>query len=155
MGKTLGLDLGTNSIGWALIDKNKQEIIKTGIRIFPAGVENAATKKEESKNAKRRLSRQARRQTYRRRLRRIALLSALIDQGMCPLSHSELSQWKNYKKGSPRRFPEEGEFSTWLAMNPYELRYRALNGTVSREELGRIFYAFIHRRGFKTGRKKQ
>ncbi len=153
MGKTLGLDLGTNSIGWALIDKDRQHIIKTGVRIFPAGVENTATQKEESKNAKRRMSRQARRQTYRKRLRRIALLSALIDQGMCPLSQEDLKQWKNYSKAYPHRFPDTEAFTNWLALNPYELRYKALNEKISLEELGRIFYTFIHRRGFQTGRK--
>lgn len=37
MKKILGLDLGTNSIGWALIEKNEEtsKIIKTGCRIIP------------------------------------------------------------------------------------------------------------------------
>ena len=39
----LGLDLGPNSIGWALVDddpKNKEEssLIDIGVRVFPAGV---------------------------------------------------------------------------------------------------------------------
>lgn len=32
MGKTLGLDLGTNSIGWALLENNK--VTSYGIQIF-------------------------------------------------------------------------------------------------------------------------
>jgi CRISPR-associated endonuclease Csn1 len=37
MKKILGLDLGTNSIGWALISENeeKKEIIGMGSRIIP------------------------------------------------------------------------------------------------------------------------
>ena len=37
MKKILGLDLGTNSIGWAIIEKedNKGRIIKSGSRIIP------------------------------------------------------------------------------------------------------------------------
>lgn len=35
MKNILGLDLGTNSIGWALIDDEKKKIIKSGIRIIP------------------------------------------------------------------------------------------------------------------------
>ena len=35
MGRILGLDLGTNSIGWALIDDNEHKIIKAGSRIIP------------------------------------------------------------------------------------------------------------------------
>ncbi|MCF8363708.1 MAG: hypothetical protein K9G70_13905 [Prolixibacteraceae bacterium] len=34
MNKILGLDLGTNSIGWALIESN--QIIEFGARVFPA-----------------------------------------------------------------------------------------------------------------------
>lgn len=36
MKKILGLDLGTNSIGWALIENNN--ILGMGSRIFPEGV---------------------------------------------------------------------------------------------------------------------
>ena len=41
MSKILGLDLGTNSIGWAIRDnkiKNKNQITATGVLIFPKGV---------------------------------------------------------------------------------------------------------------------
>ena len=40
MAKILGLDLGTNSIGWALIEDNQNKILGLGTRIFPMGVEN-------------------------------------------------------------------------------------------------------------------
>ena len=33
MSRTLGIDLGTNSIGWAIIENNK--IIQKGVNIFP------------------------------------------------------------------------------------------------------------------------
>ena len=33
--KILGLDLGTNSIGWALVDKSEQKIVGLGARIVP------------------------------------------------------------------------------------------------------------------------
>lgn len=35
MKNILGLDLGTNSIGWALIDNESHRIIKSGSRIIP------------------------------------------------------------------------------------------------------------------------
>jgi Uncharacterized protein conserved in bacteria len=35
MAKILGLDLGTNSIGWALVDNTSKQIIKAGSRIIP------------------------------------------------------------------------------------------------------------------------
>ena len=37
--KILGLDLGTNSIGWALIEPENQKIIGMGSRIIPMGAE--------------------------------------------------------------------------------------------------------------------
>jgi len=35
MGKILGLDLGTNSIGWAIVDTEDNKIENCGVRIFP------------------------------------------------------------------------------------------------------------------------
>ena len=35
MGHILGLDLGTNSIGWAVIDNERNTIIDAGSRIIP------------------------------------------------------------------------------------------------------------------------
>ena len=53
MAKILGLDLGTNSIGWALIDDVQNKILGIGSRIFPMGVENLGEGegREMSKNA--------------------------------------------------------------------------------------------------------
>ncbi|NCP53528.1 MAG: hypothetical protein GW817_14960, partial [Flavobacteriales bacterium] len=72
MTKILGLDLGTNSIGWAVVDDKENKILGIGSRIFPEGVKADTIgkgDKEESKNAARRNSRQQRRQFYRKRLR--------------------------------------------------------------------------------------
>ena len=97
--KILGLDLGTNSVGWAVVGSERKKIFDTGVRIFPEGVEPKTIgmgDKEQSKNATRRDKRQMRRQFYRKRLRKIKLLEELIDQQMCPLSKSELGKWKNW-----------------------------------------------------------
>lgn len=40
MGKTLGLDLGTNSIGWALVNNDTNELIECGVKIFPHSSDN-------------------------------------------------------------------------------------------------------------------
>ena len=101
MSKILGLDLGTNSIGWAVVDKENEMIIDAGVRIFPEGVELKTIglgDKEQSRNATRRDKRQSRRQFYRKRLRKIKLLELLIDQNMCPLSKPELYAWKHWNK---------------------------------------------------------
>ncbi|GGD27186.1 type II CRISPR RNA-guided endonuclease Cas9 [Flavobacterium orientale] len=164
MGKILGLDLGTNSIGWALIDDIENKIIDSGVRIFPEGVVAKTIgqgEKEESKNASRRNSRQQRRGFYRKRLRKIKLLRTLINLKMCPLSHSELdiwSKWDKKKKKDGRmapeiHLPENHPYCIWLKQNPYLLRDRALNEDISLQEFGRVLYHLIQRRGFLSNRK--
>ena len=36
--KTLGLDIGTNSIGWGIVDEAAGKIEDCGVYIFPEGV---------------------------------------------------------------------------------------------------------------------
>lgn len=159
MAKILGLDLGTNSIGWAVVDTTKEKIIDTGVRVFPEGVEPKTIgqgDKEKSKNATRRDHRQLRRQFYRKRLRKIRLLQVLIEQEMCPLTIQELNEWKNWdkiKKADGRKFPSNPDFDEWIRQNPYDLREKALKEELTQFELGRIFYHLIQRRGFLSNRK--
>ena len=42
MAKVLGLDLGTNSIGWAIVEKDGTEftLVDKGVRIFSEGVKS-------------------------------------------------------------------------------------------------------------------
>ena len=149
MAKILGLDLGTNSIGWALIEDNQNKILGLGTRIFPMGVENLGDGEGEiSKNASRTGARGVRRQFFRRRLRKQILLKALSENKMCPLEASDFQEWKRNK-----RFPIE-KLATWFALNPYELRQKALIEKLSLEEIGRIFYHLIQRRGFLSNSRK-
>ncbi|MFV8363374.1 type II CRISPR RNA-guided endonuclease Cas9 [Flavobacterium sp. ZT3P35] len=143
MAKILGLDLGTNSIGWALIDDKVNKIIGMGSRIFPVGVDNLGDGEGElSKNASRTSARGTRRQFFRKKLRKKVLLKELASLNMCPLTNQNFDDWKITKK-----FPSK-ELATWFALNPYELRHRALNEKLNFEEIGRIFYHLIQRRGF-------
>ena len=170
MGRILGLDLGTNSIGWAIVEGNinsegqvseYHSILDSGVRIFPEGLEPDTIGKgqnEKSRNAKRREFRQKRRQFYRKRLRKIKLLEILIEKNMCPLKMEDLNKWKIYHKDSSnnkREFPNSTEFHDWLKLNPYELRKKAINEDISLEELGRILYHLIQRRGFVSSRKEK
>ena len=150
MAKILGLDLGTNSIGWALIEDNQNKILGLGTRIFPMGVENLGEGegREMSKNAGRTGARGVRRQFFRRRLRKQILLKALSENKMCPLEASDFQEWKRNK-----RFPIE-KLTAWFALNPYELRQKALIEKLSLEEIGRIFYHLIQRRGFLSNSRK-
>ncbi|MCF8226908.1 MAG: hypothetical protein K9J30_13610 [Bacteroidales bacterium] len=159
MSKILGLDLGSNSLGWAIVDDEAQTIIDSGVRIFPEGVENLGDgEREKSRNAQRREHRQTRRQFFRKRLRKTHLLRLLIDQGMCPLSHDALdryAKWHKDEKKEGRKFPDSEEFVAWLRMNPYALRKKALDDSLTHHEMGRVLYHMIMRRGFLSGRKSK
>lgn len=157
--KILGLDLGTNSIGWAIIDKKNQNIIDAGVRIFQEGVKKDTIgkgDKEESKNSERRQHRQARRLNFRKRIRKAHLLKLLIDHKMVPLSYDELNNWRYWSedlKTSGKIFPSGDVFVGWLKQNPYQLRHKALREDITLYEFGRILYHFIQRRGFLSSRK--
>jgi len=149
MAKILGLDLGTNSIGWALIDDVQNKILGIGSRIFPMGVENLGDGDGEiSKNASRTGARGVRRQFFRRKLRKKVLLKALAENKMCPMVAQDFKDWKKTKE-----FPS-AKLANWFALNPYELRQKALNEKLSLEEIGRIFYHLIQRRGFLSNSRK-
>jgi len=146
MKKILGLDLGTNSIGWALIESEGKKILGMGSRIFPEGVIDLGQGegREMSKNSSRTEDRGKRRQFFRRRLRKKILLRELSRYNMCPLTSEDIEEWKENKM-----FPEK-KLRDWFAMNPYELRAKALEGELTLHELGRIFYHLIQRRGFQS-----
>ncbi|MFC2186154.1 type II CRISPR RNA-guided endonuclease Cas9 [Peijinzhouia sedimentorum] len=147
MALIFSFDLGTNSIGGAVIDSTKKKILWSGVNIFPMGVVNLGDGqgREMSKNATRRIARGVRKQIYRRKLRKKLLLKHLIRFGMCPVTLDELDVWKNEKQ-----FPKSKEVIEWFKINPYELRDRAINGELTKHELGRVFYHLAQRRGFQS-----
>ncbi len=133
MARILGLDLGTNSIGWAVVDNENKQIFGTGVRIFQEGVENLGQgEREISRNATRREARSARRQHFRRKLRKKLMLELLRKNNMCPPAE------------------DEAEMKEWFRMNPYELRKKALYEAIRLPELGRVFYHMTQRRGFQS-----
>lgn len=155
MAKILGLDLGTNSIGWAIRDTNKEvnQIIDANVIVFPQGV--GEEKGVEFSLASERTKHRASRKLYRRRKqRKTDLLNLLIENGFCPLSSDELLLWSVYRKGQEMKYPTGNyEFSEWIKINSYEVRAKAVNSKVSKLELGRALYHMCQRRGFKSGRK--
>ena len=152
MRKTLGLDLGTNSLGWAVLDDITGDIVDKGVVVFPEGID-AANDTLETPAAIRRAARMARRMKFRRKLRKWALLKVLIDNKMCPMSAQELETWKKsgvYPTGNKA-------FVGWLKStdksNPYADRAAAASGKVAPLVLGRALYHIAQRRGFKSSRK--
>jgi len=155
MNRTLGLDLGTNSLGWAILDDLTGDILDKGVVIFPEGADLDAGTSLETPAAVRRAARMSRRMKFRRKLRKWTLLKVLIDNKMCPLTLSELDDWK--KNG---KYPlTNKEFIKWLKStdteNPYCDRSAAADGKVDSLVLGRALYHICQRRGFKSSRKEE
>lgn len=164
MQKVLGIDLGTNSIGWAIVERdgNKTTLVDKGVHIFQEGV-NRVKGNEEPSVKKRTEARASRRHYFRKRLRKIELLKILVEQKWCPyLSDEALMAWKETKL-----FPLDQDFLVWLRTdeaaksNPYHDRHKCLNETLDlqnkedRFTLGRALYHLNQRRGFLSNRKGQ
>ncbi|MBI4177949.1 type II CRISPR RNA-guided endonuclease Cas9 [bacterium] len=135
MAYILGLDLGTNSIGWACIDPGAKKVLGAGTRIFQEGVNRDTKGKEVSKNETRRMERQSRRQHSRKSQRRDYLKDCLRQNGMFPAK------------------PEEE--AAFFKLDPYALRKRGLDEKLTKLEFGRAIYHLNQRRGFKSGRKSE
>ena len=154
MKRVLGIDLGTNSLGWGIIENKK--VIDCGVLIFEQGI--PLVKGIEAANspaAERTAFRAARRLKYRRRLRKYHTLKILLENGMCPLKLAELKAW--IRQG---HFPlENKDFIAWLnsteESNPYYFRAKAATEQVAPFELGRALYHIAIRRGFKSSKKDQ
>ncbi len=81
---TYSFDVGTNSLGSAVIDLSNNKILHTGVTIFPMGVNLVKGSNEEPKNLTRRLKRQGRRQNFRSRMRKELLAKELMKHKMFP-----------------------------------------------------------------------
>lgn len=129
----LGLDLGTNSLGWAILrlsDANEPiALVKSGVRIFsdgrdPKGASLAVTRRQ---------ARQMRRRRDRLLKRKARLMAALIRRGFMPVD-------------------DEDRHALTL-LDPYELRKQGLDHPLSPQEFGRALLHLNQRRGFKSNRK--
>ena len=155
MSRILGLDVGTNSLGWAILDPFQKKFTDAGVVVFQQGIpDEKGREAERSPAAERRAFRAARRLKFRRRLRKYHTLKVLIANQMCPLTMAELQNWIRNGK-----FPiENRNFIAWLGStkedNPYYFRAKAAERKLPPQELGRAFYHLAIRRGFKSSRKE-
>lgn len=132
----LGLDIGTNSIGWAAVklsdDGEPCGLLDMGVHIFPDGRDEES---KQSNAVQRRMARGQRRSRDRKLSRSNRLMQALINCGL---------------------MPEEAEERKKLeASDPYALRARALDEPLEPFELGRALIHLNQRRGFKSNRKAE
>jgi CRISPR-associated endonuclease Csn1 len=134
MAYRLGLDLGTNSIGWCLLNLNQQQqpdrLLRLGARIFPDG---RKPKDGTSLAVDRRLARQMRKRRDRFLRRRGRLLDALIRHGLMSNDATERKKL--------------------VTLDPYILRKRGLDESLPLAEFGRALFHLNQRRGFRSNRK--
>lgn len=161
--RILGLDTGTNSLGWAVVDRdenNQYTPICRGDLIFTEGVKQEKGI-EFSLAAERTSYRASRRHYFRRRLRKVEVLKVLVKHKLCPpLSDEALNRWHTKKE-----YPLDEDFILWQRTseadnkNPYHDRHiclhRKLNlkdSQTDRYTLGRALYHLTQRRGFLSNR---
>ena len=143
MKKILGLDLGTNSIGWAVVNEaenaeEKSSIVKLGVRVNPLTVDeltNFEKGKSITTNADRTLKRSMRRNLQRYKLRRENLIGILKENGFID-DGTILS--------------ENGNRTTF---ETYRLRAKAATEKISLTELARVLLQLNKKRGYKSSRK--
>lgn len=139
----LGLDLGTNSIGWALVNEaesgdEKSSIIRLGVRVNPLTVDeqqNFEKGKSITTNADRTLKRSMRRNLQRYKLRRENLLEILKE-------HRFISD--------ETILSENGNRTTF---ETYRLRAKAATEEISLDQFARVLMMINKKRGYKSSRK--
>jgi len=141
--RILGLDLGTNSIGWAVVneaesDEERSSITRLGVRVNPLTSEelsNFEKGKSITTNANRTLKRTMRRNLQRYKLRRENLINVLKNHDLisdeCVLS-------------------ENGNRTTF---ETYRLRAKAASDKISLEQFARVLLMINKTRGYKSSRK--
>ena len=139
----LGLDIGSNSVGWCVLDLARSEeflsdsyklepyaIRAMGVRIFPDGRDAQG---KTSLATDRREARSQRRQRDRFLYRKKRLIRTLVRYGLMPTAPEYRKQME--------------------AKDPYALRAKGVTGKLEPYELGRALFHLGQRRGFKSNRK--
>lgn len=133
----LGLDIGTNSIGWWLYETNGEGastqiagVIDGGVRIFSDGRD---PKSKTSLAVDRRAARAMRRRRDRYLRRRATLMKLLASTGLMPANPAAAKALE--------------------ALDPYALRANGLDEVLPLTHFGRALFHLNQRRGFKSNRK--
>jgi CRISPR-associated endonuclease Csn1 len=130
----LALDLGSTSLGWAMVrldaDDNPCAVIKAGVRIYSNG---RSPKDDQSLAVTRRNARAMRRRRDRLLKRKSRMLRLLVQHGFFPA--------------------EESARKALELLDPYMLRAEGLARSLTPPEFARALFHINQRRGFKSNRK--
>lgn len=177
MEKILGIDLGSNSVGWTIRNTSERnnQFVDKGVLTFDKGV--GEIKGIEIPMVKQRTDARSKRRNYQaEKYRKWNLLEILIERKMCPLKLQELNQWRKFLKGEGRKYPQSTEFIQWLRFDfngdgkpdfeeigfdkhesYYIYRVLAISELDAHKNifkgnpniLGRVLYQLVQRRGFR------
>ena len=158
----LGLDLGSGSVGWAVVRLDGKKlrpagVERLGVRRFDAGVSgDISGGRDESNAVERRLKRGPRRQHWRRQWRMRKVFSLLGELELLPKTVSSDADTRHktllqIDERLRKQFPVADPRSAHLL--PYRLRALALDEPLSPEAFGRALYSLAQRRGFLSNRK--
>lgn len=143
MKRIIGLDLGTTSIGWAVVDEaehsgEQSNIIKLGVRVIPLSTDeqqNFEKGKAITTNADRTLKRGMRRNLQRYKLRRQHLIAQLMEAGIIT---------------DETPLTEVGNRTTF---ETYRLRAQAADEEIALSDFARVLLMLNKKRGYKSNRK--
>lgn len=140
----LGLDLGTNSIGWALIEINDNRkplrIIAMGSRIIPLDSKERDQFQQGqsiSKNQDRTKARTQRKGYDRKQLKKSDDFKYSLKK--------ELEKYNIFPSEELLNFPK---------LDLWQLRSKAASEAIEAEQLGRILYMLNQKRGYKSARSE-
>lgn len=158
MKKILGLDIGTNSIGWALVErdleKKEGKIVEIGSRIIPMGAEVLSFEQgnPQTKNADRRTTRSIRRMGKRYKSRRNKLLYILQQTKLLPEQFRLSTPFDNPATiQKVNLLPIRKNSSQLNAIEFMQLKVKALKEPIELTEIGRLIFNYNQLRGYAGG----
>jgi CRISPR-associated endonuclease Csn1 len=154
--RTLGIDGGIASIGWALLnidpDAGALTIEAAGVRTFDAP---ETAKERTPTNSVRRLHRGQRRVIRRRRQRMNQIRRLFHEAGLLHSADSEALGQKAIRQHEPELLPNaDCDKIGQNGLNPWRLRAEAFDRTLSGSELAVALGHIAKHRGFKSNAKR-
>lgn len=161
MRRTIGLDLGTASIGWAIVEEENEikKIKKTGSRIVPIDGQQLTNFKRgqaQTANANRRIKKSIRVGNKRFKQRRNKLLFILKELNLLPKQYQFSSEFNNPKKIQKINILPIDKGEKQLTAKEFNsLILKALKKPVTNEEFGRILIRYNKLRGYSGGNENE
>ncbi|MCL2349081.1 MAG: type II CRISPR RNA-guided endonuclease Cas9 [Planctomycetaceae bacterium] len=168
----LGLDLGVQSIGWAIIpvDENNGPAMRLGVRCFDTVIDNVkdwqegtlgkdGKPKAQTNNRKRSDARGVRKNQWRRKRRTLKLFNLLRNHGLLPMGKGinddplDRQELINHLDKELARKLSLNDDRVSAHLLPYKLRAMALDQQLEPFAFGRALLHLSQRRGFLSNKK--